>query len=267
MKKILVVALCTFLLCGCGKKEDDWKKTIQLSTLEIKNDYIVGQIKNLKDKAYKLTLTIELKSGSLTEEKTCYETIKPNETRNLKCILASNKINDTYTAEIKTIEITEKEIPELKEGKIDRDTLEYHFEEIFDAHTLNFVSLALLMDSMQYPFIDEIEYEKDKIVLSGSFTQENNFFSYVETFNTNTSKLSSAYFYTSVNNDEKFTDSLLTKISLMPSINLNTGDSITINRTLKRTDIKEGYCINAGSWCISTRTDDTLNSYLILPKH
>ena len=267
MKKILVIAFCAFLLCGCGKKEDGWEKKIQLSTLEIEDSYITGQIKNLEDKAYKLTLTVELKSGSLTVDNTCYETIKPNETRDLKCLILSDSVTDSYTAEVKTVTLNEMDIPELKEGEITRETLEYHFEDIYDAHTLNFVSLMSSFDDIQYPYIDKIEYKEDKVTFTCNFTKDKNFVSYVESFDAKTSKLAYAFFYASVNNDSEYTNSLLTKISLMPSISTSSSDSLAINRALKRTDIKDGYCINAGNWCISTKTDGSLNSYLILPKH
>ena len=90
MKKILVVTLsCLFLLTG-GKKTNLWEKTVQLSEFTIEDNYAKGEIKNLTDKAYNATITLELKSGDLTKEDVCYETIKPNEIRKVSCIFNYN---------------------------------------------------------------------------------------------------------------------------------------------------------------------------------
>ena len=104
MKKILVVALCClFLLTGCCKKINSWNKTVQLSEFTIEDNYVKGEIKNFTDKVYNATITLELKSGDLTKEDDCYETIKPNEIRKVNCILNDN--DDKYTVNIKNVEL------------------------------------------------------------------------------------------------------------------------------------------------------------------
>ena len=145
MKKILVVTLsCLFLLTGV-KKTNLWEKTVQLSEFTIEDNYAKGEIKNLTDKAYNATITLELKSGDLTKEDVCYETIKPNEIRKVSCILNDN--DDKYTVNIKNVELEEFPIPAL-DSELSIDALKYHFEDIYDATFITFFQSLLIMKSI-----------------------------------------------------------------------------------------------------------------------
>ena len=176
------------LIAGCQKS---WKSMFQVSEIKIDNDYIVAKIKNVESKAYDLKIDLQLKSGSLTETEKCYLTIKPNEIKDLKCLTMGH---NGYEAKITNIEFTEKIIPELKDGKIEQEVLEYHFDKIYEQHRLNFISFTLINDITQkdYPYISLIEYDSSdsELTIGGTITDGNyNNVLYIETYNTITNEL------------------------------------------------------------------------------
>ena len=212
-KKIIKFIICMlifpFILCGCSKK---WEKSVQISSLKYEDDYIKGRMKNLTNNAYKATITFEVKSGSLTEKKYCYELLRPKDTVNLECLAYG--MDDTYKIKIENVELDNYTIPNLSEGEIDIETLKYYFQNIYDAHNLNFISFTTDIDEMNYPYIDEIEYEKDRIIIHGTISKNNDSISYYETYNIETQELDNLYvlLYTK---DDSFTSTIITKLSLM----------------------------------------------------
>lgn len=132
MKKILFIVCCLILVTGCSK--NSYNKIIQFSEFKYDDDYIIGKMKNTKDKNYNIEITFLVKSGNLTEEKYCYETIKSNETKEINCLAFD--IDNTYNIEIIDLNLEEFETPKLKEGKIDEDVLKYYFEDIYDLYSM-----------------------------------------------------------------------------------------------------------------------------------
>lgn len=245
MKKIIVIILFCVCLCGCSK---NWKSNVQISSLKYDDDYIIGKMKNLTNKAYNVKIIFKTKSGSFDDNEYCYELLRPKETIDLECLVYG--LDDTYNIEVENVELEEFEIPELTYGKIDIDTLEYHFKDIYYAHTLNFVSFKIDIDN-NYPYIDEIEYSDDKIEIKGTIENDENQVFYYEDFDAKDEQLTHLYAFIK-SDDEDFISKIITKFSLMDSISSTSSDSISIGQILKRKDIAEGYCIKAGNWCIGT---------------
>lgn len=263
MRKLLLIVVCCLCLCGCGEK-NDWKDKVQVSQLKLDDNYLIGKIKNTTDKFYDITIIFKLKSGTLEDTDVCYEIIRPNENKNLKCLVYD--IDDTYIYEIKDIELTEKEIPVLLEGNIDINALEYYFEKIYEAHQLNFIAFSTDIIDTSFPYISKIKYKDNEITIIGDIIQGSNKVSYIGEYDTTTNDLNRISFYESRSNDKSFTDSLITRISLMNSIATTSKTSLEIGKALLRTDIEEGYCVIVDNWCVSTIHDDLFNTYLIVRK-
>lgn len=258
-KKMIIILICVLCLCGCG---NSWKSKFQVSSLKIENNYIVGKIKNLTNKAYDLTIRFSLKSGTLEEGEICYKLIRPNETINLECLAMDY---DNYDVKIKDIEFDEIDIPKLESGEISEDVLKYYFEDINDSHGLNFISFNTDISEGKYPYISKIIYDEsqNKIEISGKIEKGNNFVSYYETYNSSSEKLTSLMIFIKSDSDE-FSSEVLTKVSLMRSLNLNFQNSISMLNALTRTDIEDGYCIKVGTnWCVTNSLSDTNNQYLL----
>lgn len=258
MKKFLLITLILLCVCGCGK--DSWENKIQVSTLKFEDNHIIGKIKNLTDKAYELDITFEVKSGSLVDDEFCYETIKPNETIDFECL--TYNVDETYTFKIKDIKLEEFEIPELKAGKLDYETFEYHFEDIEEQHRLNFISFTLDIEDSEYPYIEEIDYLHDKLEIYSEIQQDENLAHFYETYNSNTDELESLRLI--ISGDDDFLNETLTDVSLMQSISNSSGESLSVNRALLRKDIESGYCVKIYDWCISTDySNDFVKSFII----
>ena len=252
----LLVFVTLFMLTGCG---NSWKSKFEVSKIKIKDDYIIGKIRNKTDLAYDLKITFVLKSGSLIDNETCNLIIKPEETKDLDC-LAMN--HDDYDVNISNIEFTEKKIPKLSNGKINSDAFKYHFDKIYESHTYNFVSFTLVNDDFEdkYPYLDTIEYdeENNKIKITGSIMSNTDYMSFIETFNTKTNKLDNISFLIRTT-DEELKSQLLTKISAMQSFGY--GNSIEMLTALKY-DIPEGKCYKVGyEWCVSSNIDKGTGYY------
>lgn len=256
IKILFIIPIMALCLCGCSKS---WEKNVQISSLKYEDDYIRGRIKNLTDNAYNLTITFKVKSGSLVEEKYCYEMLKPNDTIDLECI--AYDIDDTYKIDVEDVELNEMEIPKLTTGKIDVDTLKYHFENIYEEHTLNYISFTTDIDDKNYPYIDEVEYENDEIEINGKITKGTNDIFYYEAFDTKNDKLKNLDVFV-YSEDEDFISTIITKLSLMRSISTSSSDSISIGRILQRKDIDNGYCISFDNWCISTDYSSSYGSFI-----
>lgn len=256
IKILFIIPIIILCICGCSK---GWEKSVQISSLKYKDGYIKGRMKNLTDNAYDLTIIFKVKSGSLVEKKYCYELLKPNDTIDLECL--ANDIDDTYKIEVENISLKRRKIPKLTVGKIDTDTLKYHYEDIYEEHRLNYISFVVDIDDKEYPYIDEIEYKNDEIEIKGKITEGTNSFYYYETFDAKKEQLK----YLNVlifSDDEDFINTIITKLSLMPSISTSSNDSISIARVLKRKNIDSGYCIRVGIWCIGTDYSNGDNSLI-----
>lgn len=260
MKRLFLFILCIIMmlmLSGCNT----WKNKIEISTLKIDDGYIIGKAKNITNKAYDATLTFELKSGSLKIEEKCYETFKPNKTKDLECILDEN-VDNSYVVKLKNVELEEITIPKLNEGKINNNnTLEYHFENIYSSHTLNFLGFNLSDVEEKYPFIESIEYKDDKIRIESKLTQNENYASFVTEYNTTSGNLEYLFFAIPSNCDEEFVNQIFSGVSRMhPFSPLYSTD---IEKTLHRTDIPDGMCVKVNDWCISSIYNNMLNSFSI----
>ncbi len=256
IKILFIIPIMVLCLCGCSK---GWKKSVQISSLKYEDNYIKGRMKNLTDKAYDLTITFKVKSGSLIEKKYCYELLKPKDTIDLECIVYD--IDDTYKIEIEDVEFNEIEIPKLTTGKIDVETLKYHFADIYKEHTLNFTSFTIDINDKNYPYIDEIEYKNDEIEINGKITKGTNSLYYYETFDTKKDQLKylNVFVYSK---DEDFINAIITKLSLMRSIFTSSNDVFSIMQVLQRKDIDYGYCIKVGNWCIGTDYSSSDDSFI-----
>lgn len=119
MKKLLLVVVCCFMLCGCGK---NWKKDFQTSDIKIKvidswNDsktYITYSIKNTSNYTCKsMKAIVEFKSGDLIVEETIYPPIysssplKPNNVLNDEYVIL-HKDYEGYVASFKEIDCYDK---------------------------------------------------------------------------------------------------------------------------------------------------------------
>lgn len=51
MRKLLFIGVCCLCLCGCGKK-NSWGDKLQISSLQLHDLGIFGEIKNVTEKAY-----------------------------------------------------------------------------------------------------------------------------------------------------------------------------------------------------------------------
>lgn len=129
------------------------------------------------------------------------------------CII--DDIDKTYTYEITKVELTEREIPILEKGKIDIDTLEYHFGKIYRLHNINFNPFSTDIDDKNFPYIEEIKYGDDSLIIKGKITQGNNSILYDEEFNTNTMKLKSLSLYEDSSNSTEFTNKILSNVAFM----------------------------------------------------
>lgn len=245
MKKLFIIIIVLLCVSGCKK---EWEKNVQISELKYEDNYIVGRMKNLTDKAYNVTITFKVKSGSLVDSKYCYELLRPNDIIDLEC-LAYN-IDETYEIEIEDIKFEEVKIPQLEIGIINEETLEYHFEDIYKAHELNFISFTANIDEENYPYIEGINYNGNEINIKGNISNGENILSYTETYDVKSGDLTSLFIF--ILSDEEFLNTVTTKISLMQSITRSSSESISILKTLKRTDIEVDYCVKVGTWCINT---------------
>lgn len=259
MKKIMLLIIC-ICLCGCS---NGWKNKIQISTLKYEDEYIVGKMKNITDKAYDVVINFKLKSGSLEETERCYETIKPKETINLKCLMYGK--DETYSFKIDSIELNEIIIPELKEGNINEETFEYHFEEIYDLHTLSFSSLSIEFDTSKYPYAEEIKYDDNKLEIKTEFNTDSNYSANIHTtYNTETNELESIYGFINYNNDEEFLEKVILNISLMRFFGGYLGEkSSKIRNALQDFDLEVDHCWVVDKWCIMPKKDAYLYSFYI----
>ncbi|HIU40272.1 MAG TPA: hypothetical protein IAB68_03135 [Candidatus Aphodocola excrementigallinarum] len=261
MKKIIYIVLLAYLtlcLSGCSS----WKSKIKVSELTIDDGYVVGKVKNVSNQAYDATLEFELKSGTLKLEETCYDTFKPNETKNIKCIILED-VDDTYNVKLKNIELKEKNIPTLKEGTISNNTLEYHFEEIYDKHTLNFLSISSDYDGNSYPYIDSAEYEEDSLTIKYEIYSLNNTASFTEVYDTNTNELNSFYFTIYGDLDEDFVDDIIASVSIMNSFRNTVTSSTSMLKALSEKDVDPSKCILVDNWCVSPSYEEPMYFFSI----
>lgn len=257
---LIVLLLLCITITGCGKK---WNKTIQVSEIEYDDGYLVGKIKNLKDEAYSMYIIFQAKSGSLTETVTCSEIIKPYETLNLKC--TAYGINDKYQITLDDVELTKYKIPKLETGKIEIETLKYHFKEIYHQHTLNLSSVRTTIEQIKYPCIDNIEYNNDKIKIEYSVSHGEKIFSSTETYDISDNELKEAYI--AVNNgDSEFVKDIAFDISLMNSFSKTPREQMAVYKVLLNQDTENGYCTKIGNWCILADYSDILVSFYFLRK-
>lgn len=244
-KRILLVVIILIFMTGCSKP---WENKVQVSKLKIKEESIVGKIKNLTDKAYYLTINVILTSGSFKEKKECYEFLKPNETINMNCYVEGF---EDYDVEIDGIKFEEKEIPDLDNGVISQDALEYHFKDIVNDHVVNFASFITIEAEKDWPFINKVNYHKNEnqIEIFSKIKVNSNDVNIVEFYDSETSEfLSCMVLFESY--DEEFKSTILTKVSSMTRF--NDVSSIDLLSFLESTKTSDEKCLNLDNkWCIS----------------
>lgn len=251
MKKIFLLAILSIGLCSCSNNQKLKNDIIQFSELKIENEYIIGKMKNTDEKAYDITIWFNLKSGSIEEKELCTETIKPKESKDLKCRLYHNE-DDSFNLKINSIDIKEKKIPTLNEGEINFETLEYYFENISNSHLMNLFSIANKYD-YDNPYLDKIEYDGEEIVISGNIKKDN--ITFVEFFDVNTEKLTMLSFLIP-NNDEIHKD-LIMNISIIPTFSADFNTSTKIVKALSKKDMEIGTCIQIDDWCYYSTASDS----------
>ena len=148
---------------------------------------------------------------------------------------------------------------QLKNGKISTNVLKYYFENIYDSHTLNFVSFSTEDIKESYPYINEIKYTNNNTIeIETNITFEETIASFNETYDANNSELKSMTFTITSAPDsseniisDSVAEKILTKVSTMKSLaTYDFYSSIDILRALKRKDIDFGYCVKVDDWCI-----------------
>lgn len=235
-----------------------WKNKIKLSELKIKDGYIIGDVENTTGKYYEANIKFQLKNGSIKSVESCNEDFKPHKTKKIECMLVNDETND-YKIKVKNIELKEKKIPRLKNGKISINVLKYYFENIYDSHTLNFVSFSTEDIKESYPYINEIKYTNNNTIeIETNITFEETIASFNETYDVNNSELKSMTFTITSAPDssediisDSVAEKILTKVSTMKSLaTYDFYSSIDILRALKRKDIDFGYCVKVDDWCI-----------------
>lgn len=103
MKKIFAIfIMILFFLTGCGKQ---WEDKIKVSELNFKDGYVIGEIKNITDLRYDLTIIVDLKSSSQTFNGIIFtDVIDSNQTKKVKYKYNKVKdINDEYEVIIKDV--------------------------------------------------------------------------------------------------------------------------------------------------------------------
>lgn len=227
---------------------NSWEKKIQISALKYDNsNHVVGKIKNLTKNAYDVTLKIKAKSGSLVEDITCYEMLRPNESVDLSCL--TYELDDTYSLEINRVELEKKVIPSLNKGNLEVDTLEYYFPDIYESYTLNMVPFYAFFD-LQYPSIENIDYEDDKITILGKIDNEFYSASIYFDYDVKTNKIISVDVFMVDSVDQAFIDNIIENMTYMDFIHKGSEINL-IEKTLKRKDIQSDKCILIDKWCIS----------------
>lgn len=272
MKKSLKILLCFVIMiciCGCEKgKSENWKDIFQVSEVKIDDNYILGKIKNTKDKAYDITIYFELKSGTLIEEEFCFMTIKPNETRNIQTVIYD--YDDSYEVKIKKIKYEEIEIPKLDYDNITVEALEYHFEDIYDRHLdlTGFISLYIDDNLDYYPYINSIYYySSDNIIriLYVDYISEQSI-SIIYTGEYSIIDGSLQYLELEITGGDKDLEENITTI-LAHSITDGYYDYNAIYTNLNK-EVEDGKCWLIKDWCVSKilKEDEIISIKYVLEK-
>lgn len=254
----IVVLLMLFITTGCSKT---WEKHFEVSKLKIEANNIAGKIKNKDEEAYKLKLLFDLKNGSISDQKECNMIIRPNETIELDCTIIDH--ND-FDVKLSTIEFEKIEIPALYGGKIDDNTLEYYFYDVYKNHKDNFILFTLINDEFyhRYPYMDQIEYIKEDnlIFITGTVTKDYNFFSYKVNYNSYTGEIENIQFFFRTK-DEKIKEDLINNIAISSFRTLYKDNSKEILEILNENIPEEKCHIFKDEWCISSIVDNDKDTH------
>lgn len=258
-----IIAIAIISITGCGSKKDEWEKMFQVSELEYEEDYIVGDIKNLTDKYYDIKIIIESKNGSIKDDNYCYETIKPNEKREFKCL--ATKLNENYSNKIKDITFEELEIPDktTKNGStISIDELKYYYEKVYDAHTLSMTGFSFNrdVDNNDYPYIKEITYSGDEIKIYYPIYYNNSLITTTSIYEVRTGNLKD-FFVIMDDSDKELQTKVETKISILYYFTDNHFNTIKIGQAIKE-PVEDGKCYKVDNWCFSKYVSNGIVSYV-----
>lgn len=256
---IILIGLC-FLLVGCG---DSWKSKVELTDLKIDDNYVVGKIKNKTDNYYSVSIDYIVKSGDFTDSGHCSIKLKPNSVDDIDCV--QMKYDNTYSVEVKNVELSELTIPKLDNSNLNADSLEYYYKDIFEEHTTNMVSLAYDVEDFKYPYIDKVSYyDSGEIGFRTSFNYNGNSVYVNDNYDTITNKAKSIFIMLSSNASQEDISKIIIRISSLYSvISDSTSYTLDMSQALKRTDYETGKCRLFGNWCVSTDYGDTLISFYL----
>lgn len=256
MKKIIVLLLIVCIISGCNNKNN-----IQVSELKYEDDYIIGTIKNTINKNYNLDITIQTKSGTLINEEHCYVTIKPYESKELKCLILN--LDETYKYEIKKIEKKEFDTPKLEFGEIDEKTLKYYFENIYYNHSRLVYDLKYNLNDEKVKYKqDIIEYKDGIISFTNAFEYENNKILSVSEYSTKNQKLNSIGI-TIENENKQIEENIIQAISFTSD---NATDNIKIYSILQK-ETEYGKCTFVNNLCYAKYVKDDSILYLAIDEN
>lgn len=253
LKRILLIIMFCFILTGCSKS---WEKYILIENLEINDGVITGEFVNKKDKAYDIKYVVSYKNDKDKGNLECYDLIKPNETKKLKC---NTLLDGEYEIKIIDVSLIVFEIPNLMYGELYQKSLQYHFTDIYQNHlTLleEFVDNDL-GDLINYPYINKIVYtEEEKVEISYEYIFEESSISFYERYNAFNNELEE--FVIKVNNyDNEIYNSV--KNTLVDSFIFKGVNKSALLNILN--DVNNEMCVEIDSWCVSILDEnDIINS-------
>ena len=257
MKKIIILLFTIVFLSGCG---NNWDRKVQLSTLKLEDSNIVGKMKNTTNNAYNVKIIFNLLSGTLEEEKTCEKIIKPNETLDFECYISD--IDDSYTFNVKNVELNLIEIPELTENPSE-EAVKYYFQNIYDNHKMNFEFLDAALNSSSSQSFVSTDYIENKLGIVDAFGSVGSYLYLYSKFDENLEKLSFLYGEIDFIGDEVWQNEIANNISLLVALNDQRYLSFTskIEKALLSTNLSENECLMVSDLCIMANYDDENNIY------
>ncbi len=270
MKKLVLIFISIFLITGCGG--DKWKDTIQFSELKIEDNDIVGDIKNLTDKMYDVTIEFEFKNGDLVETELCSMYLEPNDKTELDCYI----LNTDSKYEVKVIDVVYEEIPTFEDkdfkigDKLSEEDIKIYFNKALDTHTLFMITLLLDLEDklvsevdLEYPFLDNVILFEDEIIKSTLFFEANNSNIFLgEDINHITGDYKFIYISIYGDNIEDTTNKIISSLSLNSALNVYTPSYLNLSDYLEE-NTEEGKCYELGKYCYSIERTDTKNTITV----
>ena len=205
---VAVIIGIIFFVIGIGPK---WKKQIAFSDLKFDNDYIVGKIQNKTDKHLNVTITFELKNGSIKDTDFCYVNIEADTIDDLEC-LAYGK-DSSYKIKVVDVRIEEIKNKSFKDGEeLSIDEVKDYFKDIYNKH-LEIFGLTFNIyekdfdEELKYPYIDYVKYyakgADSEIYINNPIMYKGDLISVTETYDVNSSDLDRIHITSSSSQESK----------------------------------------------------------------